>query len=226
MWLYNYYIASLLLAIIFFLISTKNVNILISIIIVIIIGYFYFNKIYEYNDLNKTTKVNLIKNLNSDIKDRKFTNDNVYYLKKFPNKILHLDKDETLLKIILNIRFIKRYDYEKYTNLINYFEKFLKIYIFILSDRYDIKQYFSIFVSLRNTIIEEMYSVFVILPQKMKNNFGFNSFDELKKSIQEFIIYSRKLITILERFGYYEKKVYYLEDTKVKPYEYNNIDVY
>jgi hypothetical protein len=226
MWLYNYYIASLLLAIIFFLISTKNVNILISIIIVIIIGYFYFNKIYEYNDINKTTKVNLIKNLNSDIKDRKFTNDNVYYLKKFPNKILHLDKDETLLKIILNIRFIKRYDYEKYTNLINYFEKFLKIYIFILSDRYDIKQYFSIFVSLRNTIIEEMYSVFVILPQKMKNNFGFNSFDELKKSIQEFIIYSRKLITILERFGYYEKKVYYLEDTKVKPYEYNNIDVY
>jgi hypothetical protein len=226
MWLYNYYIASLLLAIIFFLISTKNVNILISIIIVIIIGYFYFNKIYEYNDINKTTKVNLIKNLNSDIKDRKFTNDSVYYLKKFPNKILHLDKDETLLKIILNIRFIKRYDYEKYTNLINYFEKFLKIYIFILSDRYDIKQYFSIFVSLRNTIIEEMYSVFVILPQKMKNNFGFNSFDELKKSIQEFIIYSRKLITILERFGYYEKKVYYLEDTKVKPYEYNNIDVY
>ena len=226
MWLYNYYIASLLLAIIFFLISTKNVNILISIIIVIIIGYFYFNKIYEYNDINKTTKVNLIKNLNSDIKDRKFTNDNVYYLKKFPNKILHLGKDETLLKIILNIRFIKRYDYEKYTNLINYFEKFLKIYIFILSDRYDIKQYFSIFVSLRNTIIEEMYSVFVILPQKMKNNFGFNSFDELKKSIQEFIIYSRKLITILERFGYYEKKVYYLEDTKVKPYEYNNIDVY
>jgi hypothetical protein len=226
MWLYNYYIASLLLAIIFFLISTKNVNILISIIIVIIIGYFYFNKIYEYNDINKTTKVNLIKNLNSDIKDRKFTNDNVYYLKKFPNKILHLDKDETLLKIILNIRFIKQYDYEKYTNLINYFEKFLKIYIFILSDRYDIKQYFSIFVSLRNTIIEEMYSVFIILPQKMKNNFGFNSFDELKKSIQEFIIYSRKLITILERFGYYEKKVYYLEDTKVKPYEYNNIDVY
>lgn len=226
MWLYNYYIASLLLAIIFFLISTKNVNILISIIIVIIIGYFYFNKIYEYNDINKTTKVNIIKNLNSDIKDRKFTNDNVYYLKKFPNKILHLDKDETLLKIILNIRFIKRYDYEKYTNLINYFEKFLKIYIFILSDRYDIKQYFSIFVSLRNTIIEEMYSVFIILPQKMKNNFGFNSFDELKKSIQEFIIYSRKLITILERFGYYEKKVYYLEDTKVKPYEYNNIDVY
>jgi hypothetical protein len=226
MWLYNYYIASLLLAIIFFLISNKNINILISIIIIIIIGYFYFNKIYEYNDVNKSTKANLIKNLNSDIKDRKFTNDNLYYLKKFPNKILHLHKDETLLNIILNIRFIKQYDFEKFTNLINYFEKFYKIYIFILSDRYDIKYYFSIFVSLRNTIIKEMYSVFIILPQKMKNNFGFNSFDELNKSIKDFIIYSRKLITILERYGYYEKKVYYLEDTKVKPFEYNNTDVY
>ena len=226
MWLYNYYIASLLLAIIFFLISSKNINILISIIIIIIIGYFYFNKINEYNDVNKSTKANLIKNLNSDIKDRKFTNDNLYYLKKFPNKILHLHKDETLLKIILNIRFIKQYDFEKFTNLINYFEKFYKIYIFILSDRYDIKQYFSIFISLRNTIIKELYSVFIILPQKMKNNFGFNSFDELNKSIKDFIIYSRKLITILERYGYYEKKVHYLEDTKVKPYDYNNTDVY
>ena len=76
-----------------------------------------------------------------------------------------------LLKIILNIRFIKQYDYEKYTNLINYFEKFYKIYIFILSDRYDIKQYFSIFISFRNKIIKELYSVFIILPQKMRNNF-------------------------------------------------------
>ena len=67
--------------------------------------------------------------------------------------------------------------------------------------------------------------MYIILPQKMKNNFGFNSFDELKKSINDFIIYSRKMITILERYGYNEKKVHYLEDTKVKPYEFNN-DIY
>jgi hypothetical protein len=226
MWYYNYYIACLLLTIVFYLISTKNVNVLISIIIIFIIGYFYFNKINEYNDINKSNKSNIIKNLNSDINDRKFISDDIYYLKKISNKILYLDKDETLLNIILNIRFVKQYDYEKYTNLINYFEKFYKIYIFILADRYDIKQFFTIFISLRNAIIKEMYSMYIILPQKMKYNFGFDSFEELNKSIKNFIIYSRKLITILERFGYYEKKVYYLEDTKIKPYDYNNSEIY
>jgi hypothetical protein len=123
------------------------------------------------------------------------------------------------------LRFIKKYDYDKFTNIINYFEKLYKIYIYILSDRYDIKDFFSIFISIRTAIIKELYSMYIILPQKMKNNFGFNSFDELKKSINDFIIYSRKMITILERYGYNEKKVYYLEDTKVKPYEFNN-DIY
>jgi hypothetical protein len=33
--------------------------------------------------------------------------------------------------------------------------------------------------------------------------------------------YSAKLIKILERYGYQEKKVYYLTDTKYKPYEKN-----
>jgi hypothetical protein len=226
MWFYNYYIALLLLAIIFYLISTKNINILVSIIIIIIIAYFYFNKINEYNNINKSNKLNIIKNLNSDIKDRKYISNDIYYLKKTPNKLLYFHNDETLLKIILNIRFTKKYDFEKYTNLINYFEKFYKIYMFILSDRYDIKRYFDIFISLRNSIIKELYSIYIILPKKMKNNFGFNSFEELDKSIKEFIIYSRKLITILERFGYYEKKVYYLQDTKVKPYDYNNTDIY
>jgi len=225
MWYYNYYIAILILAIIFYLISTKNTNILLSIIIIIIIGYFYYIKINQYNDLNKLNLKNQIKLLNTDIENRKYISNDIYYLRKIPNKIIYLYKDETLFKIILNLRFIKKYDFEKFTNIINYFEKFYKIYIYILSNRYDIKQFFNIFISIRTAIIKELYSIYIILPQKMKNNFGFNSFDELKKSINEFIIYSRKMITILERYGYDEKKVYYLEDTKVRPYEFNN-DIY
>jgi hypothetical protein len=225
MWYYNYYIAILILAIIFYLISTKNTNVLLSIIIIIIIGYFYYTKIYQYDNLNKSNLKNQIKLLNTDIENRKYIFNDIYYLRKIPNKIIYLYKDETLFNIILNLRFIKKYDYDKFTNIINYFEKLYKIYIYILSDRYDIKDFFSIFISIRTAIIKELYSMYIILPQKMKNNFGFNSFDELKKSINDFIIYSRKMITILERYGYNEKKVYYLEDTKVKPYEFNN-DIY
>ena len=128
------------------------------------------------------------------------------------------------MDIIINIRFIKRYDSSKYTNIVLYIDKFYKIYIFILANRYDIKKYFSTFILLRNTIIRELYSIYIILPTKMKYYYGFDSFVELKKSISDFIEYSRKMITILERFGYQEKKVYYLNDTKYKPYDNDYIN--
>jgi hypothetical protein len=58
----------------------------------------------------------------------------------------------------------------------------------------------------------------------MKYYYGFYSFNELKISITKFIEYSRKLITILERYGYQEKEIYYLDDTKYKPYDNKNIN--
>ena len=146
MWYYNYYIAYIILAFIFFLISNKNIQILISIIIIFIIGYFYFNKIKQYDTINKNNEINIINSLNTDIKDRQYVVNDNYYLKKFPDKIKYLYKDKKLLDIIINIRFIKKYDYDKYTNIIYQIDKLYKIYIFILADRYDINIYFSTFI--------------------------------------------------------------------------------
>ena len=224
MWYYNYYVAIIILSIIFFLISNQKLNILLAIIIIFIISYFYFNKINNYNDNNKLTDKNLIVAINNDIKERQYLSDVNYFLKKFPNEIKYLHKDKDLFNIIINIRFIKRYDSSKYTNIIFYIDKFYKIYMFILADRYDIKKYFNTFLILRNTIIKELYSIYLILPLKMKYYYGFDSFNEIKISIENFIEYSRKMITILERYGYQEKKIYYLTDSKYKAYENNYIN--
>jgi hypothetical protein len=99
--------------------------------------------------------------------------------------------------------------------------------MYILIDRYDITKYFNIFIDLRTTIIRELYSMYIILPIKMKFYYGFNSFTELKKSINDFMEYSNKLITIIKRYGYQEKKVFYLNDSIIKPYENKDInDIY
>lgn len=222
MWYYNYYIAILIIALIFFIISGNEVKILLSIIIIIIIGYYYFTKINEYENINKTNRNNVIKSINNDISNRKYVNNENFYLKKFNKNIRYLMNDKVLLDIILNIKFIMKYDYEKYTNIIYYTDNFYKIYIYILSNRYDIIEYFTTFLSLRDTIIKEMYSIYIILPMKMENYYGFNSFDELKKSINDFIKYSRKLIIILERYAKQEKNIYYLEDSKYKYKELNS----
>ena len=224
MWFYNYYVAIIILSIIYFLISNQNINILIAIIIILILSYLYFNKINNYNNDNKLTDENIITAINKDIKERQYLSDENYFLKKFPNEIKYLHKDKELFNIIINIRFIKRYDASKYSNIVFYVDKLYKIYMFILADRYDIKKYFNTFLLLRNTIIKEMYSIYIILPMKMKYYYGFNSFDEINKSIKLFIDYSRKMITILERYGFQEKEIFYLDDSKYKPYENNNIN--
>ena len=132
MWYYNYYIAILIIVLIYFIISYQNINILISIIIIIIISYFYINKIQEFNNQNKQNFKNKIALLNKDIKYRQYiTDNNNYILKKFPEQIQYLYKDNVLLDIVLNIRFIKRYDLEKYTNILFHIDKLYKIYMFI-----------------------------------------------------------------------------------------------
>jgi hypothetical protein len=227
MWYYNLYIAVLIISFIYFIISYQNVNILLAIIIIIILSYFYYNKIKNYDDNNKLNFKNTIEAINKDISYRQYLTNNNYILKKFPKDIKYFHKDNKLLEIVLNLRFIKLYDKEKYSNIVLYIDKFYKIYMYILIDRYDINKFFNIFIDLRTTIIREMYSIYIILPMKMKFYYGFNSFAELKKSINDFMEYSRKLIKIIERYAYQEKKIYHLEDIKYKPYDdKNKYDVY
>lgn len=226
--IYNYYVAILILAIIFFLISNQNISILISIIIIIIIAYFYFPQINNYNNSIKTSFDNKIKILNNDIKDKsKYSHLNVnFFIKDFPTSLKYLPNDKFLIELLLNLRFIKVFDEGKFDNLINLFENFLKIYIFILGNRYDINTYFTTFIDLRTTIIKELYSIYIIIPLKLKFIYGINVYNTIKLSINDFISYSRKMIIILERFGYENKKIVYLPDTKFKPFQKNNIDVF
>lgn len=221
--IYNYYFAILILAIFFYLISNKNPSILLAIIIIIIIGYYYINNIYKYNDELKTTYENKIKLIENEIFEQ---NRPEYDIKKFSKDIKYLDKDNYLVEILLNIRFIKIFDQSKWGALILLFEKLMKYYIYMLSDRYDIKIYFQTFLNLRTTIIKELYSSFVIIPQKLKYIYNLNPFEELEKTIKDFIRHSRKMVIIIEKYGFLNKDIYYLQDTQFKPYDNNNLEVY
>lgn len=228
LFIYNYYFAIFILALIFFLISNKNPSILITIIIIIIIAYFYLPKINDFNNSIKTSFDNKIKILNNDIKDKSkyaHLNDN-FFIKDFPKSLKYLNKDPFIVNLLLNIRFIKLFDEARFDNLINLFEKFIKIYIFILGNRYDINTHFTTFLDLRTTIIKELYSIYIIVPVKLKFIFNINIPNTIKTTINDFIIYSRKLIITLERFGFENKGLVYLPDTKYKPFQKNNLEVF
>ena len=222
---YNYTIASIILALIFFFISNQNTSILISIIIVFFIGYFYFSQIYTYDLSLETNYKNKINNLNSDIKDRNIIYNPLFYLNKFPVDIKYLDKDPFLIQLLLNIRFIKLFDYAKFTDIIAFMEHFMKIYIFILADRYDIYEYFNTFLDIRTTIIKELYSLYIITPIKLTYIFNINTQETIKQTINDFIRHSRKMIIVIQKYAK-DKNIYYLPDTKFKPYIPNIYEVF
>jgi hypothetical protein len=224
--IYKYYFAILLLALIFFYLSVKNTSILLTIIIIIIIGYYYFNKIAIYDNSLVNNFNNKIKLINGDIKDREVINNDNYYLKKFPVAIKYLKYDEYLIELLLNIRFLRVFDDGKYTNIILLIEKLMKLYIFMLGNRYDINTYFNTFTSVRTNIIKELYSIYIIVPDKFIYIYKINPFDEIKKTIHDFITHSRKMLITVENYAYNNKGIYYLEDTKYKPYEKNSLEVY
>jgi hypothetical protein len=224
--IYNYYFAIFILALLFFLISNKNVSILLSIIIIIIIGYYYFGKINEFEENVKTNFKNKIKNLNDDIKDKNPIIDENYYINKFPIELRYLKNDKNFIELILKIRFIKLFDDAKYTKLLLLFENFMKIYIFMLADRYEITDYFTTFLEIRQSIIKELYGIYVIIPIKLRYIFNVNTFETIKETIHNFIKYSRRMILIIENYAYKHKGLYYLPDTQFKPYEKNDLEVF
>lgn len=217
--IYNYYFAILILALLFFIISNKNPSILIAIIIIIIIGYYYYHEIKTYDKTlitNYNNKIDLLKN---DIKERKVFNDPNYFLNKFPIVFRYLRNDKIMVDLIYNIRFLRVFDDAKYTNIVGSIEKLMKLYIFMLGDRYDIKIHFSTFLSLRNSIIRELYSIYIIVPDKFIYIFKINPYKEIKKTIKDFMVHTRKMIITIENYAYQFKGIPYLEDTKYKAYD-------
>lgn len=223
--IYNYNFAILILTIIYFYISTQNISILLSIIIIIIIGYYYNYKIKEYELSQSHNYEGKIKKLNNDIIKKTINQTSNYYLKQIPIKIKFTDKDNVLFELIHNIRFIKVFDEAKYLLILTQIEELMKIYIYILAKRYKIENHFQTFIELRTNIIKELYSIYVIIPLKLKYIYNLNPFEVIKSSINEFIKHSRHMIMVLEQFGKNEG-IYYLMDTKYKPYEKNSYEVY
>jgi len=177
------------------------------------LSYYYYNSIIDYNNKLEINYKNQIAKLETDI------NNGI-------NNIYYLNNDKYMINLLFNIRFIKIFDSHKFSNIIVLFERLLKLYIFMLGDRYDMNDYFSTFMNTRTEIIKELYSAYLITPMRLKYIYNINPYDEIKKTIEDFKKHTRSMIIILEKYAYQKKGIYYLDDTKYKPFENNNLEVY
>ena len=217
----NYYVAILFLALIFFIISKYNSSVLIALIIIIMFYYHIDNNIKESIAIEKTKEDSIADNIDKGIDTIKEINTNNFNININNGHIKFLKKNKEFLDIIHNLRFVKKFDKTRYNNLIIYMNKLMKIYIYILSDRYDVYMYIPIFNDIVNDILEILYSFVFVVPDKFKHIYGFNPGEEIDKSIANFRNKLEKMLTVLNNYGKIEKKKLYLDIYKYNPYEKN-----
>ena len=214
----RYYYVIIILAIFYYILSKNNSSILLSIII-IIIAYYYINNYIKENDIINKSDNNIKKdNIQKEVKDIiEVSNDN-FYVNKNNKNTKYLIKNKEFMDILFNIRFIKKFDKTKYSNMIINMDKLMKIYIYILADRYDINTYLPIFTDIKDTIIEIFYSLIFVIPNKFKHIYGFDPQVEIDKSLKDFRTKTKNMITVITNYSKIGKVEVYLNIHKYITY--------
>jgi hypothetical protein len=216
---YSYII--IIMAILYYILSKNKSSILLSIII-IIIAFFYFNYYIKENDIKfKTDAIKKEEEIVKEVKDIVELSIDNFYIQKNNKKIKNIIKNKEFMDILFNIRFIKKFDKTRYSNMIIYMDKLMKIYIYILADRYDINTYLPIFTDIKNSIIEIFYSLIFVVPNKFKHIYGFDPQNEIDKSLSDFRTKIKDMLTIMTNYAKISKQKVYINNEKYLPYEKN-----
>ena len=218
----NYNYSFIFLALIFFIMAKQNAQILLSVIIVSFI-YISIDNNIKNNISEKNDKKNKIEeSLTNDIKNIEQINvENLYTFYNKNKNVRFLVDNKKFINIIYNIRFIKKFDKTRYNKIIINMNKMIKIYIYILSGRYEINTYLPIFYDIKDTILEIFYSLIFVIPQRFKHIYGFVPHDETEKSLKDFIDKYNKMLSIIINYGNVEKKYAHINYEKYKPFEKN-----
>lgn len=195
------YILIIILSLVFFIISNKNISTLLSIIIILLLtysSYIYLNILSNNKD---TTVLKQKYLLDDDIKDRNEISENIFYIDKFATNLKYLKKNQKLIDIASNIRFIRKFNKTRYGDILLNMNKLTKIYIYILSNRYDFKSSLPLFIDIRENILEIMNSLVLIIPATMKHSYGIKPHEEIIKSINEFSTYTSDMIDIMKKYA-------------------------
>ena len=218
----NYNYSFIFLALIFFIMAKQNAQILLSVIIVSFI-YISIDNNIKNNISEKNDKKNKIEeSLTNDIKNIEQINvENLYTFYNKNKNVRFLVDNKKFINIIYNIRFIKKFDKTRYNKIIINMNKMIKIYIYILSGRYEINTYLPIFYDIKDTILEIFYSLIFVIPQRFKHIYGFVPHEEIEKSLKDFIDKYNEMLSIIINYGNVEKKYAHINYEKYKPFEKN-----
>lgn len=211
------YLAIILISVLFSILYNVEKKTLIILIVILIVSYIVYYYLYELSDFREKSISNVKNTINEDIQGRKEISEDLFYTRSFPTNLKYLKESPQLMNIATNIRFIKKFNKSRYADLLLNMNSLMKVYIYILSERYSFQQ-IDLFIDLRDNIIELMHSFILIVPEYLKHTYGLNAYDEIHKSINEFTVLSREMLETLKKYSQIHLNEIYVADDKYKPY--------
>jgi hypothetical protein len=217
----QYYYIVILFAVLFYILSKRESPILLTIIILFAVFY-YYNSYRKDNEAQfKADNSRKEDKIRDEVKDVvELATDN-FYIHKNNKEIKYLLKNKEFMDILFNIRFIKRFDKTRFSNMIVNMDKLMKIYVYILADRYDVNTYLPIFNDIKNNIYEIFYSLIFVVPNQFKHIYGFDPQTEIDKSLSDFRKKIKDMLTVITNYAKIGKQKVYVNNDKYAPYEKN-----
>jgi len=212
---------------IFFQLSFANKQTILSLILITILGFAGYYYLYKTNEKKIADNKNDTTFFNDQIKDRNEVSTEQFFIKKFPNKKLKFFlKNNNLIEIAKDLMILRMFDKARYADLLNLMNSYQKTYTYILGERYEPVSYVPIFIDLGNEILENMYSIYFVVPVVLKHVYGVYPNEIIEKNITRFTNLHADNIEILKSFTKKQVAYPYFPETDPKPIRsaYNYID--
>ena len=211
----------IILALAYYILSKNKASILITIII-ILAAFYYINNYIKENEVRfKADDTKKEDKIRSEVKDIVEVATDNFYINKNSKNVKYLVKNKEFMEILFNIRFIKKFDKTRYSNMCINMDKMMKIYMYILADRYDTNTYLPIFTDIKNNILEIFYSLIFVVPNQFKHIYGFEPQAEIDKSLSDFRNKTADMLTVIANYARIGKQSVYINNDKYMPYEKN-----
>jgi hypothetical protein len=211
----------IILAVAYYVLNKNTPSILLTIIIILAAFYHINNYIKENEVRFKADDTKKVEKIRNEVKDIVEVATDNFYINKNSKNVKYLVKNKEFMDILFNIRFIKKFDKTRYSNMIINMDKMMKIYMYILADRYDTNTYLPIFTDIKNSILEIFYSLIFVVPNQFKHIYGFDPQTEIDKSLSAFRNKTADMLTVITNYARIGKQIVYINNDKYVPYEKN-----
>jgi len=120
----------------------------------------------------------------------------------FPKKgFKYLIENQALVDIAEDIRVLRLIDLAKYSDILVLMNQLQKTYMYILAGRYDPGQHISIFMDIRDSLLQHFYTMTFVMPPVFQHVYGIDPGDLVDRNTSRLTALTRKMADVLKSYA-------------------------